>query len=67
MIQARELRIDSDTTVTDLYELIDMPYKVTNKSRLTVVLDPNARFEPMTSHPLVLRVEWLVEPGDPEV
>ena len=67
MIQARELSINSDTTVHDLYELVDMPYRITNKARVVLIPDPGVprRFD--TEHPLVLRVEWLIEEGDPSV
>ena len=68
MIQARELRIDSDTTVTDLFKFMDMPYKITNKSKLMFVSErPSFYFPENVQRPLVLRLEWEVEKGDPEV
>ena len=68
MIQAKELVIDGNTTVSDLYKLIDMPYKITNKSKLMFVSErPSFYFPENVQRPLVLRVEWEVEKGDPEV
>lgn len=66
MIQARELVIDSTTSVSDIYKMVDMPYKITNKAKVTVQPDPTWR-QSMQISPLVLRVEWEVEKGDPEV
>ena len=67
MIQARELRIDSDTTVTDLFNLMDMPYKIIRKAKVALIPDPTVerRYETMAT--LILRIEWEVEKGDPEV
>jgi len=68
MIQAKELVIDGNTTVSDLYKLIDMPYKITNKSKLMFVSErPSFYFPENVQRPLVLRLEWEVEKGDPEV
>lgn len=66
MIQARELVIDSGTSVTDIFKLVDLPYKITNKSKVTVLPDPTWR-QGTAMSPLILRIEWLVERGDPEV
>ena len=68
MIQARELRIDGDTSVTDLFKLIDVPHKITRKSKVTVTSEaPSFAYPENIRRPLILRVEWEVEAGDPEV
>ena len=68
MIQAKELVIDGNTTVSDLYKLIDMPYKITNKAKVTLAAEwPSFRYPENVQRPLLLRVEWEVEKGDPEV
>lgn len=68
MIQARELVLDSRTTVTDIYKLVDMPYKITNKSKVFVRrIDPqyNQLVDRYQEQPIVLRVEWEMDEKDP--
>ena len=60
MIHARELEITAVTTVSDLFELIDLPYRITKKSVLSIVRQsPFPGVEGATS----LRLEWR---GDDE-
>jgi hypothetical protein len=60
MIHARELDINAVTTVSDLFELIDLPYRITNKATLSVV---SASKDPACVPVRVLRLEWR---GDDE-
>lgn len=55
MIEAREIELNGRTTVGDLFKLIDMPYRVTNKARVEVKQDFDARGLQKTT---TLRVEW---------
>jgi hypothetical protein len=59
MIHARELDINGVTTVSDLFELIDLPYKVTKHAQLSIV--PRSPFE-NTTGTFTLRLEWRGEP-----
>jgi len=60
MIHARELDINAVTTVSDLFELIDLPYRITKKATLSIV----SRFgkDPASEGRKVLRLEWSGEP-----
>jgi len=55
MIHARELDINAITTVSDLFELIDLPYRVTKHAQLSIV----PKHYPET---FSLRLEWRGEP-----
>ena len=55
MIHARELDINGVTTVSDLFELIDLPYKVTKHATLSIVpWSDKASF----TTTFKLRLEW---------
>jgi hypothetical protein len=59
MIHARELDINAVTTVSDLFELIDLPYRITKHATLSIVgrsADPSCMPTP------TLRLEWRGEP-----
>jgi hypothetical protein len=55
MIHARELDINGVTTVSELFELIDLPYKVTKKATLSIV--PWSDKASLTTT-FKLRLEW---------
>jgi len=59
MIHARELDINAVTTVSELFELIDLPYRITKKATLSVI--PWSRKETFTTT-FKLRLEWRGEP-----
>jgi len=60
MIHARELDINAVTTVSELFELIDLPYRITKHARLSVVR--RSQFESRLDT-TTLRLEWR---GDAE-
>ena len=52
---ARELKINDTVTVSDLFALIDLPYKITRKAKVTwVARQDNALIDPT----FTLRLEW---------
>lgn len=59
MIHARELDINAVTTVSELFELIDLPYRVTKHAQLSIVTQ--SRFGDVVV-PTTLRLEWRGEP-----
>jgi len=59
MIHARELDINAMTTVTDLFELIDLPYRITKHAQLSIV--PWSNKAALTTT-FKLRLEWRGEP-----
>jgi hypothetical protein len=59
MIHARELDINAITTVSDLFELIDLPHRITKKATLSVV--PWSQKGSFTTT-FKLRLEWRGEP-----
>jgi len=59
MIHARELDINAVTTVSELFELIDLPYRVTKHAQLSIV--PKSYPETFTTN-FTLRLEWRGEP-----
>jgi len=61
MIHARELDINGATTVSELFELIDLPYRVTKHAQLSIVRGSGNLFENAVGA-AVLRLEWLGEP-----
>ena len=68
MIQARELNIGvGPVTVTDLFKLIDMPYKVTSKARVILPQSRSSFHPDNLASDVKLRVEWTVESDDPSV
>ena len=58
MIHARELDITGVTTVSDLFELIDLPYRITKKATLSIKQAQRGQYEVGTT---VLRLEWRGE------
>ena len=60
MIHARELDINAITTVSDLIELIDLPYRITKHAQLSIV---SRSSDPMCTPSPSLRLEWR---GDAE-
>jgi len=60
MIHARELDINAVTTVSELFELIDLPYRITKHARLSII----HRVRDINVEAVrVLRLEWR---GDAE-
>jgi hypothetical protein len=59
MVHARELDINGATTVSDLFELIDLPHRITKNATLRIV--PRSTFE-NTTGTFTLRLEWRGEP-----
>jgi len=59
LVHARELDITAVTTVSELFELIDLPYRVTKHATLSIV--PRARFDSFEGT-FTLRLEWRGEP-----
>ena len=59
MIHARELDITAVTTVSELFELIDLPYRVTKHAQLSIVIRPSSPASPPYR---TLRLEWRGEP-----
>ena len=55
MIHARELDINGVTTVSELFELIDLPYRTTKRARVSIV--PWSQKESFTTT-FKLRLEW---------
>jgi len=55
MIHARELDINAITTVSDLFELIDLPYRITKHAQLSIV---SRSSDPMCTPSPSLRLEW---------
>ena len=56
IVYARELEINAATTVSDLSDLIDLPYRATKHAKLSII--PGDSPDPYTSRPRVLRLEW---------
>jgi hypothetical protein len=71
MIQARELQLGPGTTVTDLFKLMDIPFKITRKAKVKLervaVDDPQPYTNNYYDNRFTLRLEWEVEKGDPAV
>jgi hypothetical protein len=59
LVHARELDITAVTTVGELFELIDLPYRVTKHAQLSIVSRSD---DPMCVPTRVLRLEWRGEP-----
>jgi len=59
MIHARELDINAITTVSELFELIDLPYRITKHAQLRIVSKSS---DPASPPIRVLRLEWRGEP-----
>ena len=59
LVHARELEITAVTTVSDLFELIDLPYRITKKSVLSIVRQSPF---PGVEGAVSLRLEWRGEP-----
>ena len=57
LVHARELPITRATTVSDLFELIDLPYKITRGAQVSLVPQYGV-FRPDACTPYVLRIEW---------
>jgi len=55
---ARELKIDDTVTVSELFELIDLPYRITKHAQLSIV--PKSYPETFTTN-FTLRLEWTGE------
>jgi hypothetical protein len=58
LVHARELDITEVTTVTELFELIDLPYRITKHAQLSVVT--RSQFADTFGTP-TLRLEWRGE------
>jgi len=59
MIHARELDINAVTTVSELFELIDLPYRITKHATLSI----GSRSDDPACFPTrLLRLEWRGEP-----
>ena len=56
MIHARELDITPVTTVSELFELIALPYRITKHAQLSIV--STSEYTPVRT----LRLEWRGEP-----
>ena len=59
LVHARELDITAVTTVSELFELIDLPYRITKKAQLSIV---STSKDPSCVPIRVLRLEWRGEP-----
>jgi len=55
------LDINAVTTVSELFELIDLPYRITKHAQLSIVRGSGNPFE-NTVGTAVLRLEWRGEP-----
>ena len=57
LVYARELEINAATTVSDLFDLIDLPYRITKHAKLSFTA--GSASEPYgVVAPRVLRLEW---------
>jgi len=59
LVHARELDITAVTTVSELFELIDLPYRITRHAQLSIV---SRSADPSCVPTRTLRLEWRGEP-----
>ena len=55
LVHARELEITAVTTVSELYEMIDLPYRITKHAKVSI----GSKYDfPRNAETPVLRLEW---------
>ena len=60
LVHARELEINAVTTVSELFDLIDLPYRITKHAKVSLISGSSG---PIIVPTRLIRIEWR---GDTE-